>query len=103
MSPIIRCPKCEHNNTEEDIDYRTMTCGASCGCEGYEYELICSSCGREIDSGGDWGEFDREEIAEEIVEMLNPKKQDVEKSSNKNRTLAPYGDSITIFGRHFGF
>ncbi|MED2996375.1 hypothetical protein MKY89_30195 [Bacillus sp. FSL W7-1294] len=96
MSFIIICPKCGHNNTEEDIEYTTITCGASCGCEGYEYELNCSSCNNEIDSGSSWGEFERKEVAEEIQEQLLSDIQNIKELSNNNRrVLVTFGDSIT--------
>lgn len=75
MSFIFKCKECGHNNTEEDIDYTTTTCGESCGCEGYEFELICDVCGSEIYSGGEFGEFDRIEVAEEIKEELSIEKE----------------------------
>ncbi|MDA2567492.1 transcription initiation factor TFIIIB [Bacillus cereus] len=70
MDFIFQCTKCGHNNTEEDIDYTNTTCGGSCGCEGYEYDLTCSECGNEIYIGSEFGQFDRKEVAEEIQEEL---------------------------------
>lgn len=70
MEFIFKCAECGHNNTEEDIDYTNTICGESCGCEGYEYELICSSCGDKIYRGSGFGEFNRKEVAEDIQEEI---------------------------------
>lgn len=75
MSFIFKCTKCGHNNNEDDIEYTNTSCGASCGCTGYEYELICDTCGNKISSGSEWGEFDRKEVAEEIQEELSVEKE----------------------------
>ncbi|WP_246882350.1 hypothetical protein [Bacillus sp. WL1] len=98
MSFSIPCSKCGHLNTEDNIEQTGYTsCGASCGCEGYEYELICSNCGNVIYNGSQWGEFDKKEIAEDIVEELIPNVKSEKESTNKSTTLAFLGDSITIF------
>lgn len=101
MSFIFKCNQCGHNNTEEDIEYTFMTCGASCGCEGYESELICSACGNEMYRRSNWGQFDREEVAEEIQDELFPSTQEEEKElDNKNKIILPVGDSITHYGTY---
>ncbi|MCU5514413.1 hypothetical protein OCF62_07490 [Bacillus wiedmannii] len=72
----IKCKKCGHFNTENDVEQTASTsCGASCGCIGYEYELICGNCGNEIYSGREWGEFDRTEVFDDIIgELVEPNK-----------------------------
>lgn len=71
MTKTIECKKCGHLNNEDDIEQTaSTTCGASCGCIGYEFELICGNCGDEIYSGSEWGEFDRVEVFEDIVDSL---------------------------------
>jgi len=71
MSFTIRCDKCQGEVTEKDIEQTGSTnCGAGCGCEGYEFSLICD-CGYELYEGSNWGDFDREEAEEEIKESLN--------------------------------
>lgn len=70
MSFTISCDKCQNEVTEKDIEYTgSFTCGASCGCLGYEFALICD-CGNEFYEGQNWGDFDREEAEEEIREEL---------------------------------
>ncbi|AQQ66181.1 MULTISPECIES: hypothetical protein [Bacillus cereus group] len=70
MTKTIECKKCGHLNTENDVDYMNTTCGESCGCEGYEYDLTCSACGNEIYRGSEWGQFDRTEVFDEIIDEL---------------------------------
>ncbi|WP_229135820.1 hypothetical protein [Bacillus sp. RIT694] len=98
MNFIFKCSRCGHDNTEEDIDYINTTCGAGGGCEGYEYDLTCSACGHEIYKGQEWGQFDREAVAEEIYDELFPNVQDTKESNEKNITIETYGDSIVVFG-----
>ncbi|QWI52507.1 transcription initiation factor TFIIIB [Bacillus mycoides] len=70
MTKTIECKKCGHLNDDGDIYYMNTTCGASCGCEGYEYDLTCSACDNEIYSGSEWGQFDRTEVFDDIIDEL---------------------------------
>ncbi|WP_223262124.1 hypothetical protein [Bacillus wiedmannii] len=71
----IKCKKCGHFNTENDVEQTGATsCGTGCGCIGYEYELICGKCDNEIYSGREWGEFDRTEVFDEIIDKLGEDK-----------------------------
>ncbi|WP_257149800.1 hypothetical protein [Bacillus cereus] len=97
MNFIFKCNECGHNNTEEDIDYSNTTCGAGCGCEGYEYDLTCSACLNEISSGSSYGEFDREAVAEEIHDELFQSVPDTRELNSLNKVILPFGDSITNF------
>ncbi|HDR7640749.1 TPA: transcription initiation factor TFIIIB [Bacillus wiedmannii] len=79
----MKCKGCGHLNTEDDIDYTNTTCGASCGCDGYEYELICGNCGDEIHSGSEWGEFDRTEVFDDIIDELTESNKTNEHNERK--------------------
>lgn len=76
MTKTIECKKCGHLNTEDGIDYTSGTCGESCGCESYEYYLTCSACDNEIYSGSEWGQFDRTEVFNEIIDELAEEKEE---------------------------
>lgn len=94
MSFAIKCNKCQGEVTEKDIEHTGSTiCDPSCGCEGYEYALICD-CGHELYEGSNWGEFDLEVVIEEIKGYFTPPKEKEEQIDKEERIII-FGTNIT--------
>ena len=62
----IKCPKCGHVNTEEQIDH--WPSGNEEGEDFYEFDLDCAGCDDVLFHGSDWGDYNQEDAVEQIEE-----------------------------------